>query len=201
MDGYGEGGVCVGDGPEESGKERRSKTGSTRKRRRKDKPFVVIPKSPKKLSVNAWPIFARSSSSAINMMHAHTMMRQSILRISRCSSPHVQRARGSKRWMFSLYSRPSVSDHSSSRHKRKGRRRRMRRKLTNPAEADTSPPYQGHQTPTPVWRWRRDRRTGHVGTRSDVLRLLRLVEGLKKGIPRTWRRCWTWSLWTRKTRE
>lgn len=61
-------------------------------------PLVVIPRSSRKLSVKACCMFALSSSRAMNMMHAHTMMRQSILRTRRCSSPHVQRAEGSKRW-------------------------------------------------------------------------------------------------------
>jgi hypothetical protein len=47
-------------------------------------------------------MFARSSSKAMNIIQANTMMRMSILRTSLFSSRHVQRAGGSKRWIFSL---------------------------------------------------------------------------------------------------
>ena len=65
-------------------------------------PLVVILRSFRKLSVRAWPMFALSSSRAMNMMQAQTMMRRSILRTRRYSSFHVHRARGSKRCVFSL---------------------------------------------------------------------------------------------------
>lgn len=68
-------------------------------------PSVVKCKSGRKLSVKAWPMFARSSSRDMNMMHAHTMILRSTLRTSRFSSRQVHRAAGSKRCAFSLYTR------------------------------------------------------------------------------------------------
>lgn len=59
-------------------------------------------KSSRKLSVRAWARLERSISRAINMMMAKNMMRRSVLRTSRLSSPQVHLAEGSNRWVFSL---------------------------------------------------------------------------------------------------
>lgn len=66
-------------------------------------PFVFILRSGRKLSVRACEMFALSSSRAMNMMHAQTMMYRSILRTRRNSSLQVHLNNGSNLCVFSLY--------------------------------------------------------------------------------------------------
>lgn len=64
--------------------------------------MVVIWRSVRKLSVRACERLERSSSRAMNIMHAQNVIYQSIFRISLSSSRQVHLKLGSNRWIFSL---------------------------------------------------------------------------------------------------
>lgn len=136
-------------------------------------------RSSRKLSVKACWILARSSSRAMNMTQAQTMIRQSILRMSWFSSLHVHRARGSNRWMFSLSQQFSFSSLEAmgffprllAHHSGWGSYRSAVSGSSKTLgcfvirhEMDSWWCSEAHE---PAWRWRRDRSLSSVETKTS----------------------------------